>query len=155
MAKTKKEKTTENKKEVSDKEKQELQQLYMQYEIMKQYSAVYNQENAAIDANLAELDVTLEVVKNLPNTGKQSKFLTNLGSGVFMSAEIAENDKVIIELGSGIFGKEPVDRALEILGKRKQELEKTSSQLQMEMTSLNMQLHHLEPQIQELMQKMQ
>ncbi|MBI5332379.1 MAG: prefoldin subunit alpha [Candidatus Aenigmarchaeota archaeon] len=153
MAKTKKEKTVDNKN--TGNEKEELQKLYMQYEIMKQYSAVYNQENAAIEAKLAEIAVTIEAIKGLPKLDKQNEFLTNLGSSVFMSAEIAENDKVIIEIGSGVFGKKPVDEALQMLEKRRQELEKTSSQLQMEMTSLNMQLHHLEPHIQELMQKMQ
>ncbi|MFH0836792.1 MAG: prefoldin subunit alpha [Candidatus Aenigmatarchaeota archaeon] len=141
--------------EMSDKEKQEMQQLYMQYEIMKQYSAVYTQENNAIDAKLEEIGVTMEAVRELPKMKKGNEFLTNLGSQVFMSAGITEHDKIIIELGSGVFGKKTTEEALVMLEKRKNELEKTSNQIMMELTSLNMQLKHLEPQLQEMMQRAQ
>lgn len=133
---------------------EELQKLYMQHQMLQQYIKGYSEQSGVIEGKIQELIATTDAIKEI-HEGKESEMLANLGSQVFVKSTLSDKNNVIVELGAGIYADKPIDEAAKILFSRKQELMNVNNQIMMEINKLAMQMKHLEPQIQDLMEKMQ
>lgn len=113
MQKKKKENKEEIKKVLEDKSfqllllDQELRKIEEQYKIIEQN--ILNIEN---------IKINLDEIKNI----KEKEFFASLGEGIFIRANIKDNEKVLINIGKDIVIEKKIDEAKEILDKKIDEL---------------------------------
>src|SRR3989344_5516553 len=84
---------------------QELQEKYMQFQILRQHLAAMLEERVLIETKLNELQLTVESLKKLPEITKGEEIWTTLGSGTFIQSDIKDVSHVIVDAGAGIYLK--------------------------------------------------
>ena len=71
--------------------------------------------------------ITLNEIKNIK---EKKEIIVNIGEGVYLRVNVLGNlDKVIYELGEGIFSEISIDEAINLLSKRQESLKKTLESL--------------------------
>ena len=78
-----------------------------------------------------------------------------LGAGSFINAEIKNENKVIMSLGSGVAVSKTFEEAKETAAQQKQELENTLDKLFADLQQITNIVAQLSPQAEQLMQKLQ
>ena len=82
-------------------DQQKLQQILAQLEVYKSQSELYQTQIDAVQTSLAEIKILESTLDDI--SGKDTvETLVPLGAGSFINAEIKNEDKVIMSLGSGV-----------------------------------------------------
>ena len=81
--------------------------------------------------------------------------LVPLGAGSFINAEIKNENKVIMSLGSGVAVSKTFEEAKETTAEQKKELENTLDKLFADLQQITNIVAQLSPQAEQLMQKLQ
>ncbi|MDO8538579.1 MAG: prefoldin subunit alpha [archaeon] len=85
---------------------------------------IIQNRNMSLNNLLNETLLTMDSLNEIKKTQKNEKILVPLGAGVFADATLIENEKVKISLGGNVMIDAQIEKALDDLGKRKEELEK-------------------------------
>ena len=136
-----------------NKDQQELQSKYIQYQLMRQQLTAYTEEKALIDEKLNELNSTIDALHRLGDVKKGEEVWSPLGSGSFVRSDIKDTDNVMIAIGAGVVVRETKERSIEILQGRLEELADVNNDLTAEMTKLTQVLEKLEPELEMLAHK--
>ena len=127
-------------------DQQKLQQILAQLEVYKSQSELYQTQIDAVQTSLAEIKILESTLDDI--SGKDTvETLVPLGAGSFINAEIKNENKVIMSLGSGVAVSKTFEEAKETAAQQKQEL----ADLQ-QITNI---VAQLSPQAEQLMQKLQ
>ena len=105
-------------------DQQKLQQILAQLEVYKSQSELYQTQIDAVQTSLAEIKILESTLDDI--SGKDTvETLVPLGAGSFINAEIKNENKVIMSLGSGVAVSKTFEEAKETAAQQKQELENT------------------------------
>lgn len=139
----------------SEEEKKAFQKKYMQFQIARQYLAALTEEKNALDAKLAELEMTRNSMSSLTGIAKGEEMWSTLGSDVFIMSDIKDITTAIVGVGAGVYVRKPLAEAIKTIDARHAELAEVGKQLLMEINTLGHQLAHLEPEIQAMVAQLQ
>ena len=135
-------------------DQQKLQQILAQLEVYKQQTELYQTQIDAVQASLAEIKILESTLDDM--SGKDTiETLVPLGAGSFINAEIKNEDKVIMSLGSGVAVSKTFEEAKATTAEQKKELENTLDKLFEDLQQITNIVAHLSPQAEQLMQKLQ
>lgn len=102
-------------------DQQKLQQILAQLEVYKSQSELYQTQIDAVQTSLAEIKILESTLDDI--SGKDTvETLVPLGAGSFINAEIKNENKVIMSLGSGVAVSKTFEEAKETAAQQKQEL---------------------------------
>ena len=135
-------------------DQQKLQQILAQLEVYKQQTELYQTQIDAVQASLAEIKILESTLDDM--SGKDTiETLVPLGAGSFINAEIKNEDKVIMSLGSGVAVSKTFEEAKATTAEQKKELENTLDKLFEDLQQITNIVAQLSPQAEQLMQKLQ
>ena len=135
-------------------DQQKLQQILSQLEVYKSQSELYKTQIDAVQASLAEIRILESTLDDI--SGKDTiETLVPLGAGSFINAEIKNEDKVIMSLGSGVAVSKTFEEAKETTANQKKELEDTLDKLFADLQQITDIVAQLSPQAEQLMAKVQ
>ena len=135
-------------------DQQKLQQILAQLEVYKSQSELYQTQIDAVQTSLAEIRILESTLDDI--SGKDTvETLVPLGAGSFINAEIKNENKVIMSLGSGVAVSKTFEEAKETAAQQKQELENTLDKLFADLQQITNIVAQLSPQAEQLMQKIQ
>ena len=154
MPKRERENKTEKKKPKANSQ-HELQEKYMELQILKQQINSYVEQKQAVDEKVGELSSTIDALKSLPAVKKGEEMWSSLGSGTFVRSDIKDVEKVLVAIGAGIVTKETLPKAIEILESRAKELNNISEEIVKQANSLVERINELEPQFEKLAEEQQ
>ena len=121
-------------------DQQKLQQILAQLEVYKSQSELYQTQIDAVQTSLAEIKILESTLDDI--SGKDTvETLVPLGAGSFINAEIKNENKVIMSLGSGVAVSKTFEEAKETAAADLQQITNIVAQLS--------------PQAEQLMQKLQ
>ena len=80
--------------------KEELQNKYMQYQMIDQQMKQIQQQVQVIEKQLVDLAVTRQAMDDLEKTNVGSEILVPVSNGIFTKAELKDNKKLILNVGS-------------------------------------------------------
>ena len=120
-----------------DKEKkQELQQKYMEMQMIDQQINQIKKQIELIDNQLQELTITQEALNSISKTKPETEILVPLASGIFIKSQLVDNKEVIVNVGAGTTVKKTIPEAGELIKQQlteittfRKELEGTLAQL--------------------------
>ncbi len=113
----------ESDKEGKSKEKQ-LQQKYLQFQFLQQQIEQLSQQVEILNQQNAELEISLNAVKELGEVKKGNELLAPVAEGIFFKGELKDNQKLIVNVGSNVTVERTIPEVVKLLEEQKEELEK-------------------------------
>src|SRR3989344_2765582 len=103
-------------------DEREVQKRYIMLQMMKQQLNALAEQKNLINEKIAELAVSIDALKKLKDVKKGQNIMTTLGSNVFVSADIQDIDKVLVNIGNGILARKSREDAINFLELRMTEI---------------------------------
>ena len=123
---------------------QQIQAMYMQFQMMKQQMDEAIQNKQLLDQKMAEITSTKSAVADLKKTKKGSEVWAPLGSESFVMAELKDVSQVAVSVGANIVVKKSIPETLKILEKKEKELQDLDKQLMAHIEQVQSQMQSLE-----------
>ena len=123
---------------------QQLQQMYMQFQMMKQQMDEAIQSKQILDQKMAEIIGTKNAIKDLKKAKKGSEMWAPLGSESFVMAELKDVSNIAVSVGANVVVKKSAAEALKIMDKKEKELQDLDKQLMSHIEYLQSQMQSLE-----------
>lgn len=133
--------------------RQDLQEKYIEMQILKQQISTFVEQKQAIDEKENEMNTTVEALKKLSSVKSGEEMWSSIGSGTFLRSDIKDTEKVLVAIGAGVVTKETVPRAIEVLESRLADLENLSNEIVRQANVIVERISQLEPEIEKLAEK--
>ncbi|MBN1644839.1 prefoldin subunit alpha [Candidatus Woesearchaeota archaeon] len=108
---------------------QELQQKYMQLQMFNQQLQQFQQQLEAVQNQMVEIQTILLALDDIAKTEVGKEILVPLSSGIFVKAEIKENKKLNVNVGSNTVVEKSVQETKALLDRQIIELNKLNEDL--------------------------
>jgi len=131
------------------------EKIILEYEQYRNQAETTKKAIELIDTNIAELKLTRNGLKEIEKLSIGNEILVPIGSGSFLRAEIKDNAKVIVSIGSEAFAEKSIPQAIEDLEARAKELEKAREEQLKILNFIASKLEELTPKVQEIISKLQ
>ena len=138
------------KKHVHIEDKNQLQEKYIELQILKQQVSSLIEQKHAIDERENELNVTLAALRKLDTVKKGNEMWSSIGSGTFVRSDIKDNEKVFVAIGAGLVMKETVPKSIEILELRLHEFNDINNEVVQQINTLVSRMSKLETELQKI-----
>lgn len=131
----------------------ELQEKYMELQMLKQQIASFVEQKQAVDEKVGEIHSTIEALNSLPKAKKGDEIWSPLGNGTFVRSDIKDIEKVLVAIGAGVVVKETLPKAMEILEGRARELSEISDEIVRQANLMVDRINKLEPELEQLVRQ--
>jgi|YelNatPaOPRAMG01_1025707.scaffolds.fasta_scaffold13231_4 prefoldin alpha subunit len=131
-------------------ENKELQEKVLAHRILEVRLNALLKNRDQMVARLNEIENTIESINEIK---KNDGFLFPLGSDTYVFGNVTNKEKLVVEMGAGVAFEKTFDSAIEILKKKKSELEKLISETQEEISKTSLALEQIDSEIQKLVRK--
>ncbi len=101
---------------------EEIQQKYMQFQLMQQQLEQVGKHLEMLQEQNAELNLSLEAIRELEKAPLNNEFLAPIANGIFVKGELKDNKKMIVNVGSGVTVEKTAAEILELLQNQRREL---------------------------------
>ena len=143
----------EQREPVGQRGRDELNKLAAEAQVYQSQGQQLQQQLQSLVSTSAEIHASIEALKNLKQ-GSNKEVLIPLGSGVLLSAEVKNLEKVIVEVGAGISAEKTIDEAVAILEKRVKGVEETTEKIQKALSEVSSRLQQLDSRAKDLVSKL-
>ena len=126
-------------KETKTQPEQQLQQKYLQFQMLQQQIEQTSQQLEVMAQQYAELEISQDALKQLKETPKNSEVLATIAPGIFIKTSLKDNQKLIINVGASTTAEKTVPQVIEMLEKQKKEMEKNITQSDASLQALSQQ----------------
>lgn len=113
-------------------DQKQLNEKYMELQILEQQLKQVNQQLHNLDSQLLELQRIEDNLGDLSKTKKDTELLVALGGGVFSKAELKDNKTVLINVGSNIVVEKDIPSSKKIIGHQIGQIKDVAKQLEQE-----------------------
>lgn len=125
--------------------------LYQYQEYQRQAEALTQQLNL-IQMTLADTEKAIETVEGMSRASQGAEILVPIGAGSFIHAELTRPETAVVGIGAGICIEENVEKAMELLEKRKQEVSKALEHMQANLSRVTGELQRIQQVLAQLQQ---
>jgi len=128
---------------------EEMQQKYMQFQMIQQQLEELNKAMESIQEQKAELEISINAVKEIEKAVPSSDFLAPLANGVFIKGKISETQKLVVNVGSNVTVERTPEEVTRLLEKQQEEVLQQSIEIQALLAELNSQMMGLYKELQD------
>jgi prefoldin alpha subunit len=134
-------------KETKENKEAQLQQSYMELQMMAQQLKQLQQQIQHIDSQVEELTMTEMALDEMPNAKQGSEMLAPLASGIFIKTKMDKNDTVVLNVGAGTAVEKSVKEARDLVETQKKEIMKLREQMAQQFEHLSAQVQTMQLQL--------
>jgi prefoldin alpha subunit len=138
------------KQEDEAKKAQELQQKYMQLQMSNQQLQQIQQQLEAVHNQMAEIQTILLALDDIAKTEVGKEILVPLSSGIFVQAEIKDNKKLRVNVGSNTVVEKSVQETKALLDRQIIELNTLNDDLTGQYTKIAGNAEKIQAELQKL-----
>ena len=91
---------------------------YLQFQMLQQQIEQISEHAEMLNKQMGELDITRNALKELSRTKANTEIIAPLSNGIFVKAELKENNKLIVNVGSNITVEKTVEQVITLLSKQ-------------------------------------
>jgi prefoldin alpha subunit len=132
------------------KKAQELQQKYMQLQMFNQQLQQLQQQLEALQTQAVEIQTILLALDDIAKTEVGKEILVPLSSGIFVKAEIKDNKKLRVNVGSNTVVEKSVQETKALLDRQIIELNKLNEDLTGQYTKIAGNAEKMQAELQKL-----
>lgn len=114
----------------------ELQQKYMELQLIDQQAKQVQQHLINLNQQLAELKNLEDGLDSIKKVKSGTEIFVPLGSGVFAKAELKDTDKILMNVGANILTSKGIPASKEIVKKQVDEIQGLVSQMEQELHNI-------------------
>ncbi len=103
---------------------EQIQQKYMQFQMLQQQLEQISQHLELLNQQNAELDISINAVKELGETKVDNELLAPIADGIFLKGELKDNQKLVVNVGSNTTVEKSVPEVVDLLKKQKEDISK-------------------------------
>ncbi len=119
-----------------EKAEEELRRLSMEMRYLEQTADALQQRISMVNAALTDINYANMTLDGIEKEKENSEMLIPIGGSSYVKAKIADTNKVIIGLGSGVSIEKTLPEAKTILKERLDELQKTMQSAQQQFSQV-------------------
>ena len=108
------------------KEEEELRKLSVEMRYLEQTAEALQQRISMLNAAMTDLTYVSMTLEGVEKEKESSELFVPIGGGSYVKAKLADSDKVIVGMGSGVSVEKPVSEAKAIMKERLDELGKSA-----------------------------
>src|SRR3989338_4245868 len=110
-----------------------FQEIYVEFQVLSNSIQQLEKQSAALENHLLELMVTKQSLHDMENVKPGTEILVPLSAGIYARADIRENDKLIVNVGSNIALSKNLDSTKKIIEDQIGEIKKLQENLSQEL----------------------
>jgi prefoldin alpha subunit len=129
---------------------QNLQEKYIELQMLDQQMKQVQQQLRIIISQIAELDSVVIALDDLKKVKTGAEVLFPITNGIFVKGTLKENKEVSINVGSNIVVNKPIDQAKELIKRQLEEIRNLESQVRIDLQRLAVKAVELEKEVVEL-----
>ena len=133
-------------------DKKEVQEKYMQMQMIEQQMQQVQKQLKIIDQQMQELAMTDQALDELKNTKEGTEILVPMASGIFVKAELKDNKNLAVNVGADTVVKKDVDEAKNLITTQLEEVTKMQQELNANLEKLAGSAQMIEKELQTLTQ---
>jgi len=131
----------------------ELQEKMLIYRTLESRLEALTRQRDLVSSKIVEI---ISTISSIDEIGKNQKdILFKLGGEAFTYGNVADKNKILVEIGAGVILEKSPEDGKEILIKRKQEMENALKEIQNNISQISSAMSQLGPEINQLIQKSQ
>ncbi len=117
--------------------KQDLQQKYMEFQMLSRQVNILSQQTQLINNKIIELKTLSQSINEISNINKDTEILVPLGAGILMKASIKDSKSLLMNVGADVVLNKTHEEAHAIIESQVSELELALSQTESELAEIN------------------
>lgn len=134
-----------------DKEKQqELQQKYMAYQVAEQQIKQHQEQLEKFEQQLEEVNTVIDSLEQVSKAKKETEVLVPLAGGIFFRAKMDDNQKFLVNVGSGTVVEKTLEEAQGLVKEQVKEIEKYKDHVTENLANLITEYQLLESELKKL-----
>lgn len=130
--------------------KERIQSLALEADYHQRQAQDIQTQLQSLQLTDAEIERSKEALKNIKE-GKTALF--SLSSGVFASGELKDINRLLLNVGSGIFVEKDIDSVVKFLDERKEDIASARNDLLKGMQAISLRLRDLDKELRELLKE--
>ena len=101
---------------------EEIKEKYMEFQTIQQQLQQLTEHVEQMNQQAAELEISINAIKELEKTPLQTEFLAPLANGIFVKGELKNNSNLIVNVGSNVTLERTPKEVIELLHKQRVEV---------------------------------
>ena len=134
-------------------EQQELQQKYMEYQMLDQNIKQLQQQMETADQQLMGILATLQSIDEFSSLKDGSEMLIPVNNGIFAKAKLTKEDSLLVNVGASVVVDKSIEDTKELIEKQKGEMESIRGKITENINKLVDRATVLEKELTQLMPK--
>ncbi len=100
---------------------EQIQQKYIEFQELQQQIEQINQHLELLTQQNAEMDISIGALKELGQTKVGNEILAPIANGIFLKAELKNNEKLVVNVGSDVTVEKTIPEVIKLLEEQKVE----------------------------------
>ena len=128
---------------------EQIQQKYMQFQAMQQQLEQISQHLELLNQQNAELDISINAVKELSETKVDNELLAPIADGIFFKGVLKDNQKLVVNVGSDTTVEKSIPEVVKLLEDQKKDVSKRMMEADSMMQDMSLQAMQLYQEVEE------
>lgn len=128
----------------------ELQTKYIELQLIDQQMAQLQKQLQQLDSSLLEIEFIKISLDDFKKIKKGSEILAPIANGIFVKADLKENDELIVNVGGNVTVAKSVEDTKKLLTEQADEIAKTRNELMHNLIHLDEHARKIEEELKKL-----
>jgi prefoldin alpha subunit len=116
---------------------EDIQQKYMQFQMLQQQMEEINQHLEMLNQNNAELEISINAIRELGKTEPGNEVLAPIANGIFIKTKLEDNQKLIVNVGSDSTVEKTPEQVIRMLEEQVTQIHERMNEAEMVTQELN------------------
>ena len=122
--------------EISKENEKKAQELYTQLQMYNENAKQIHKQLQMVEGQYVELAGTSQSLKEFRKTAKGSKILVPLSSGIFVPAELSDNDNLVVNVGANVAVSKNVESTLKLIDRQVEQLKELRDKMALDLNRI-------------------
>ena len=116
---------------------EEIREKFTEFQTIQQQLEQINQHLEQLQEQLSELEISINAIETIAETPLQNEFLAPIANGIFVKAELANNNTLIVNVGSNVTVEKSIPETVELLKQQQIEISQKAQEATMVIQELS------------------
>ncbi|MFH1331982.1 MAG: prefoldin subunit alpha [archaeon] len=133
-------------------QKSNVNEKYLELQILNQQIKQLQQQIINLENQIIELEVLEDNLNELKKVKEGTEILVSMGAGIFAKAQLKDNKKVIVNVGSSTMVKKEIDEAKTLVTDQVNQMKQIINEITEELEKAAVRIQGAQKEIQEMME---
>ena len=134
-------------------EEKKLQEKYIEMKTIEEHMKEVQKQAQMVEQQLAELITNEQSIEEFKKVKKGDEILVPISSGIFIKAELKDNNEFLVNVGADTVVKKGIDSTKELMEKQVEDMRELHVKISMQLQRLSIHASGIEEELKELVSK--